>query len=325
MATLRAEHILRSRGAGEEEELETFHDRIRETAVSQLAPKELAERHLQVAVALEASGTAEPDMLALHFRRAERPDKAVPHAIRAGDRAAEALAFDQAAAIFEYALQAAPGDAEHERTLRIKLGDALKNAGRGAQAAKEYSGAAVGAPPDKSLDLRHRAAEQLLRSGRFDEGWLALRGVLASVGVSLFESRWMAVLSLLYWQVVFRLVRLSSRFEGRRWTRNSSSHASLQLEIIWSAASALWLSESIWGAVFNLRHAALALKVHDPNHLARGERRQRALQRSPHTQGCSTNVGLESAGRFCSSSRCSVYSPETCVRPPRSPSPPHIT
>jgi serine/threonine protein kinase len=266
MAVLRAERVLRSRGAGEDEELETFHDRIRETAVAQLGPLDLAALHLRIAVALEASGSAEPDALALHFRRAERPDRAAPYAVLAGDRAAKALAFERAAARYAYALEAAPGDAAHERALRIKLGDALRNTGRGAEAAREYSAAAIGASPEESIVLRQRAAEQLLVSGHVDEGRLALRDVLASVGMTFFESPWMVLLSFVFHRFLIRLHRLrapkvvAGKLPAARLAR---------MEVCWSANIGLSLTNSLRGAEFHARYLLMALRAGDPYHLAR--------------------------------------------------------
>lgn len=267
LGLLRAEHILRSRGAGTDEELETFHDRIRETAVARLEPDELVLRHLELANALEASKTAEPDMLALHYRRARRPEKATPYAILAGDRALEALAFDRAAELFAYALETSSGDRAKERALRIKLADALKNAGRGAEAAKEYSAAADGAPADEGLDLRRRAAERLLMSGYMDDGRLALRDVLRSVGITLLERRWKVLLSLLFWRLV---IAIRLRKLPVRTIVPASTDALARLNLFWSATVGLTMTDFVQGAEFQARHLALALQVGDRHHIARG-------------------------------------------------------
>ncbi|KYF83865.1 hypothetical protein BE20_00040 [Sorangium cellulosum] len=266
MSVLRAERVLRARGAGEDEELETFHDRIRETILAQLGAKELVAQHLAIAVALEASGTAAPDALALHFRRAERPEKAVPYAILAGDRAAQELAFDGAATHFAYALEAGTVDADGERGLRVKLGDALRNAGRPAQAAREYTAAARGVPADRSLEIRRRATESLLLSGQLDDGKLALRGILASVGMTLFQRPWITVLSFLFHRLLIGLHGLRVR---KRPAHEVPAASLIRMDICWSAVVGLGMTDNIWAADLHARYLLLALRAGDPSHLTR--------------------------------------------------------
>ncbi|WP_159396694.1 serine/threonine-protein kinase PknK [Sorangium cellulosum] len=266
IAALRAGNVIRSRGQRDEQELETFHDRIRETVLAQLGAAELEGVHLGLAAVLEASGRVEPDVLALHFRRGGRVDKAAEYAIQAGDRAAEALAFDRAAEHYAAALEAAPGGAEEVRALRIKLGDALRNAGRGAEAAREYAAAAEGATPEESLDLRRCAAEQLLLSGHMEEGRRALRGVLATVGMRLLERQWVVLLSLLFWRLLLRLRGLRFR---ERDARDLPAETLTRLDICRSAAVGLSMADVLQGAAFQARYLFLALRAGEPYRLAR--------------------------------------------------------
>ena len=57
LALLRSGRFARGVAGGEGEEIETYHDRVRETVVTRLAPEVLAEHHRRLASALEASGT----------------------------------------------------------------------------------------------------------------------------------------------------------------------------------------------------------------------------------------------------------------------------
>ncbi|WP_437968955.1 protein kinase [Sorangium sp. So ce260] len=267
IAALRAGNVIRTRGQRDEQELEVFHDRIRETVLAQLGAAELAAVHLGLAAVLEASGRAEADVLAMHFRRAGRIDEAAHYAVHAGDRAAEALAFDRAAEHYAAALEAAPGGAAEARALRVKLAHALRNAGRGAEAARAYAAAAEGAAPRESLDLRRCAAEQLLVSGHIEEGKRALQGVLATVGMRLAERRWVVVLSLLFWRLRLRL--RGFRFRERD-ARELPAETLTRLDICWSASVGLAMADVLQGAAFQARHLFLALRAGEPYRIARG-------------------------------------------------------
>ncbi len=91
---LRAAHFLRGTGFGPADEIETYHDRIRETIIGRLSAEALQERHRRLALALDAGGQADPVQLAVHYRGAAQPQRAAHYFLLAGDRAASALAFE---------------------------------------------------------------------------------------------------------------------------------------------------------------------------------------------------------------------------------------
>ena len=280
IATLRAEHLIRSRAAlerigeggivsssrpwhAEHADVECFHDRIRATVVSSLSAGDTAARHAGLADALEAEGGGDIDALFVHCLGAGDSDRALRFVEIAADRAEGALAFDRAAALYRKAIELR-GDAP--QPLRQKLAHALANAGRGVEAARAYLDATRDAPAEESLDLRRRAAEQLLRAGHIDDGLNTLSGVLADVSLELPKTPMRALASL-----VFRRAQLSLRGTGFT-ERDASSLPSgdlARIDVCWSVGSGLGAVDVIRGADFQARHLLLALRAGEPYRIAR--------------------------------------------------------
>src|SRR6185369_14626662 len=114
--------------------------------------------------------------------------------------------------------------------------------------------AAKDASASEALELRRRAAEQLLFSGHVDEGVSVLRTVLSSVGLKLAESPKKALLSLL-----FRRARFSIR--GTKFKERTSDQISSEqlrrIDTCWSSALGLGTVDTIRAADFQTRHMLL--------------------------------------------------------------------
>jgi energy-coupling factor transporter ATP-binding protein EcfA2 len=130
LAALFAAHLIQRSGAAEHV-VESYHDRIRVGALALLSEDAKRERHGALAEALEASGRADAEELAGHFHAAGRLAEATRYAIRAAEVAEGALAFDRAARLYALALSLDP---KLDAAVRVRLGDALVHAGRGAAA-----------------------------------------------------------------------------------------------------------------------------------------------------------------------------------------------
>src|SRR5262249_9005866 len=151
----RSSRLIRSTGRALADEIETYHDRIRETVVNRLKPEVTREHHRRLALAIEASGAADPEVLGVHFLGSEQPERAAEYLARAADQAAEALAFERAAGLYRRALDLGPDTASPATShrLQVRLGDALSNAGRGAEAARAYLTAMPGASVAGAIEL----------------------------------------------------------------------------------------------------------------------------------------------------------------------------
>jgi serine/threonine protein kinase len=183
LSLLRANRLVRGTGATDDDLIESYHDRVRETVRDHLSPEALVGLHGRLAEVLEAGSHYDPEVLALHFRAAGRNDRAARYYALAADRAATAVAFDRAAEFYRQALALSNPTSDEERRLRTALADALSNAGRGTAAGTEYLAAARLAQGLEATDLRRRAAEQQLLCGSLDDGLKTLEGVLREVGM----------------------------------------------------------------------------------------------------------------------------------------------
>ena len=264
---LRADHFIRGRNSPDRNEVELYHDRIREAVVAELTADELRSQHRELALALEGSRGTDPEALALHFQEAGESERAAEYSAVAAQRASDALAFDRAARLYRLARELRVSSAaETRRGLSVKLGDTLVNAGRGAEAAKAYLDAVNGSSPTEALELERRAAEQYLSSGHLREGVAVLRTVLAKVGFRMAETPRAALLSMLFRRAILRLRGI--RFRERDATQIPASTLA-RIDVCWSAAKGLILSDLIRGNAFQAQHALLALRAGEPYRVSR--------------------------------------------------------
>jgi hypothetical protein len=265
VGNLRVQHLVRGTRLREKDAVEPYHDRVRELTSARLDEKTRLSSHDFLARALEASGHADPEALFTHWRGAGRLDRAVPCGVQAAARASEALAFDRAARLYREAIQLTDEPGER-RKLCVFLGDALANAGRGADAAEAYQDALPGAPKDEALELKRRIAEQLLRSGRVDAGLEAVRAILAEVGLPYPKTPRRALASLLKNRALLRLRGLSFR---ERAKSEVPPALLTRIDICWSVAGVLAMVDTIRGANFQTLHLRLALGAGEPFRVAR--------------------------------------------------------
>jgi serine/threonine protein kinase/tetratricopeptide (TPR) repeat protein len=288
VAYLRVAHLVSITGGRGTDTIEPYHDKVRAAVLARLGGANKAECHQKLAIALEAMGNADAEALAVHWHGAGEVVRSGRYAEKAGDESASALAFDHAAGLFEMAIEGSQADRARVLALKEKLGDALANAGRGAQAATAFQAAAEHANAAHALDLRRRAADQLLRGGHFDEGLAAAGAVLRSVGMRLPATPLAALFSLFFWRTYLWLRGLDFK---ERDPGDLTKAELTRADICWSVAFGLSFSDNIRGAAFGSRFLALALGLGEPRRVARalalqvgyvastGERGQRAAAR----------------------------------------------
>jgi hypothetical protein len=267
VSLLRSGRLLRTTGgAGDPGLVEAYHDRVRETVVGRLAADDLREHHRRLALALEAAGGCDPEVLATHYQGAGDGEAAAGHYVLAAARAAEALAFERASTLYRRALDLRPAGHPGATRLRASLAESLANAGRGAESAREYLAAGEGASVALALEYRRRAAMQFLISGHIDQGLDTLRLVLASIGLDLPRTPARALASLLVGRA--RLWVRGLRFRPRDTSEVAAADLT-RVDVCWSASVGLSNVDWVRGADFHARCLRLALRAGEPSRVAR--------------------------------------------------------
>jgi|CZKU01.1.fsa_nt_gi serine/threonine protein kinase len=248
------------------EVVETVHARIRETIASLLSPETVRAHHGRLARVLEASSDADPEALTMHLVGAGENERAAQYAERAAERAASKLAFDQAARLMRLTVDMTPASSPDARRLRLRLGEVLGWAGHGEEAAQVYLDAADGAPTLQRAELERAAAEQLLTSGRINEGASVLGRVLTTAGVRAPRSP----LSAVFWLIVYRI------WASLIGLRFKELHADdlprvdrLRLDALYAAALGFAIVDVVRGACIQTLYFVRALRAGDRSHVLR--------------------------------------------------------
>ena len=266
IGVLRTQHLVRSSGPRMTDDLETYHDRVRESVVAHLNPIVVRHYHAVLAEALEAAGTADAETLGVHLEGAGDRARAGISYARAARAATGSLAFDRAANLYRRALELHEGSPNDAAALRRGLADALANAGRGFHAAEAYIAAADGAEGSELLHLEGLAATQYCISGHPDQGRRIFKRILGRIGLPLPDSP-LRIIGMLLW----RRLRLRLRgIEFRERPESEVDPAVLQrIDLLWSVSTGLSLPDALGIASMQTQGLLLALEAGEPYRLAR--------------------------------------------------------
>lgn len=268
-AQLEASRLLRGVGASGELELETYHDRVREALLAGMEAGARRGHHERLARALEESGRADVEQLALHFEGAGQKEKSGGYYHQAGDQAARSVAFDQAAGFFRKALDLSNSGPQDRRALRLKLAEALSNAGRGAEAGPLYLELAEEDEKVRGDDFEMRllATDQFLLGGDTDRGFGLLESLIRSVGLPYPRSRDEALQSLSNEQA--RLTERGLSYEERS-PSSIPPEVLKQVDVCAIAGTRLSTSNVPLYLFFSTMYTRLALDSGDPTRIAPG-------------------------------------------------------
>jgi tetratricopeptide (TPR) repeat protein len=263
---LRAQRLVRVGLRSGLEVVEATNARIGEVVAGSLPPERLRALHGDIARALESDPGADPESVAVHMVRAGNGHRAGPFAERAAHDAIGKLAFDRAAQMFRLAIDAQDPASPALAMLHARLAEALAWAGRGQLAAKAYLEAAGRSEGVARLELERAAADQLLASGRIDEGGDALRRVLAVMGTTAPRS----VGAALFWLLVYRirLAIVGLRFAERR-PADVAHEARVRIETMFAVAMGFSVVDVLLGACMQTRCLLLAMRTGDSAQILR--------------------------------------------------------
>ncbi len=257
--------------------IEPYHDHVRSAVLAGLEATRRRGLHGKLARVLEETPSPDPEVLMLHLVGAESLEQAGKYATLAAQRAERALAFDRAAALYEAALEWLPAGHDDAIGARVRLGDALANAGRSGQAGHQYLAAADLAPDATAMDLERRASEQFLRGGYHDEGLQVLVRLTKKVGLRLQPTPLRTLLALLYQRARLRLRGVGFK---ERATAEVPAAALLRVDICWAAAMGFSMNDTIRGTYFQTLGLLLALRAGEPTRVVRALAMETAFRSS---------------------------------------------
>lgn len=263
---LRTNHLLRSTGNNIYEELDTYHDRIREAVIKNLSEESLKNHHYALALALETFEDVDPERLAKHFQLAGERDKASEYTMNAAEQADQILAFEKAAQLYKQSLALKSTQDITTSSIKIKLGNALSNSGQGVEAAKAYLAATYNSSREDLLKLQHKAAEQFLNSGYIDEGVDLLNEVLRKVNLKMPETNLQAIISIVIGRIKLWLRGMDYK---ERIESEVPTEILIPLDICWTLVDSLSVIDTVKAIDFQTRHLKLALDAGEPYRLVR--------------------------------------------------------
>jgi serine/threonine protein kinase len=259
--TLRALRFIHSAGEIFDDRLDISHDRLRKVQLTSLDKSEVEGLHQRLARALELRG--DPVLSATHWREAQHPERAAQHYASAGRMALDALAFGDAASHYRAALSLGDWPPRERMSLLSGLGDALSNAGKGREAAEHYRSAASTSEGTDAVELKRRAAEELVRGGHLDEGLSVAREVLVEADL---EPSKAPLYALLFQRSLLKLRGLGFREQKAEGVPPKEL---ARIDLCWSMSTGLVLTDTFQGAYFQARGLALSLRAGEPYRVSR--------------------------------------------------------
>jgi hypothetical protein len=265
IGVLRANRLVITTGTHDDHTVDMRHDRLRELVSHRLSALDRTRHHHSLAVVFEAAA-GKPEEIAAHYHAAGVPSRAAAFWLVAAEESAKALAFKKSADYYARALKRTELDPGERRRIELERAEMLAYAGEGVAASALYLALVPQSSPSEAVELRRRAAEQLLLSGKIQEGLRVIDEVLRETGMPRSLGGRRAIPSVLLGRIRLRLRGLRYRLRAE----SELSHEELvRLDAAWTIACSMGFVDYIRGADFQNRHLLLALRAGEPRRLAR--------------------------------------------------------
>ncbi len=263
---LRARHLIRLDGKDQVMRLSCYHDRIRETVAGQIGEDLRVLHYRALAEALlDRPDEADPDLLTVCYEGSRQLPLAAHFAAVAAARAEQGMAFDRAAELYRKALALAAPDALDRQAHAVALADALANAGRGKESADAYLAAAENVRGGEAIDLRRKAADELIASGYSSEGEQLARSLCAALGIDVPGSRGAAMLQFVISQTRIRFSKFGDKLGGAPTLQGDEKRRLEMMQSLTRMASI----NPVLGAWASNQYLLRAEAARDPVHLVR--------------------------------------------------------
>ena len=265
LKSLYAGRFVRSTGTRLDDEVATFHDRVRESVSANVIPETRKRVYADLAASLITDETVDPEMIADCCFHAEDLETAGLYFEKAARQASETLAFSRAATLFRRALEHSPKRGAAQIELKRHLADSLANAGLGTEAADEYLSVSEHFESREQLLLQGLAGFHYCTGARIARGRRLLTRTLAQVDIRLPDSPVGGLVALARERTLHFL-------RGNRFTEHAEEEVDpkdlLRIDIAWNAAKALSLFDTISGASVLAKALRIALNSGEPKRIA---------------------------------------------------------
>ncbi|HEY4055603.1 MAG TPA: protein kinase [Kofleriaceae bacterium] len=260
LSTLRAEHLIRARDAQRERLIECYHDRIREAVARSLSPERRTLTHIALATALLRTDADDANAAQIGFHLAEggEPSRAFGYYKTAAERAAAALAFEDAAQLYRRALEL--GEHDNNRTaLELAYAEVLAVSGHGREAARIWLALVGRVDSERGIVLRRRATEELILQGDIGQGYAAMAELLADLDIALPINPAIALAKVIAGRAVLAVTGPQLRATRRAASRREIARLDTIAGLSWAITS----QQPLVGYALQTEHLRLALRSGD--------------------------------------------------------------